>query len=510
MTAIDSSSSTAISHTTTAGSMTTKSSFLGTIAAYLMATDHTRIGRLLISFSAIFAIGTAAEGALLGAERISSSSSLVDAGILVQLFSAFRFDLIFAVGAPLMLGIAVAIVPMQIGARSLAFARGAQFGFYLWLFGVVLVGTSYLNNGGPGGGNADMVDLFLVGLGLVIAGLTVISASIATTVLTSRRAGMTLMEAPIFSWSALIASLSLIFTLPVMAGALIFVAVDHTYERATFGATQGVNAWIGWAFTAPQIFIIAIPTLGIMAQIVATMTRGKQPLRAGLFVGVGLMSVTVIGSVTQSSFSANFSGGLSEIAKSLVPFLFFNAFSILGVLVVLGLCLLALKNEKAKPTAPFVPAFLGVGMVLTGMVGNAAHKISNFGLVNTVFEEAVLVYICYGVLLSSLGAVAHFGPRIWGREIPSAAVVGLGLLGFVATVLASLPYFVAGFADQPSGVADGFNYSGPAWLWNSLVAVGHSLMALVVLLSVAIATKSFRSGKVSTATSADLYESVNG
>jgi len=456
MTAIDSSSSTAISHTTTAGSMTTKSTFLGIIAAYLMATDHTRIGRLLISFSAIFAIGAAAEGALLGAERISSSSSLVDAGILVQLFSAFRFDLIFAVGAPLMLGIAVAIVPMQIGARSLAFARGAQFGFYLWLFGVVLVGTSYLNNGGPGGGNADMVDLFLVGLGLVIAGLTVISASIATTVLTSRRAGMTLMEAPIFSWSALIASLSLIFTLPVMAGALIFVAVDHTYERATFGATQGVNAWIGWAFTA------------------------------------------------------NFSGGLSEIAKSLVPFLFFNAFSILGVLVVLGLCLLALKNEKAKPTAPFVPAFLGVGMVLTGMVGNAAHKISNFGLVNTVFEEAVLVYICYGVLLSSLGAIAHFGPRIWGREIPSAAVVGLGLLGFVATVLASLPYFIAGFADQPSGVADGFNYSGPAWLWNSIVAAGHSLMALVVLLSVALATKSFRSGKVSTATSADLYESVNG
>ena len=480
----------------------TKSTFLGTIAAYLMATDHKRIGRLLISFSAIFAIGAAAEGALLGAERISSSSSLVDAGILVQLFSAFRFDLIFAVGAPLMLGIAVAIVPMQIGARSLAFARGAQFGFYLWLFGVVLVGTSYLNNGGPGGGNADMVDLFLVGLGLVIAGLTVISASVATTVLTSRRAGMTLMEAPIFSWSALIASLSLIFTLPVMAGALIFVAVDHTYERATFGATQGVNAWIGWAFTAPQIFIIAIPTLGILAQIVATMTRGKQPLRAGLFVGVGLMSVTVIGSVTQSSFSANFSGGLSEIAKSLIPYLFFNAFSILGVLIVLGLCLLALKNEKAKPTAPFVPAFLGVGRVLTG--------ISNFGLVNTVFEEAVLVYVCYGVLLSSLGAVAHFGPRIWGREIPSKAVVGLGLLGFVATVLASLPYFIAGFADQPSGVADGFNYSGPAWLWNSLVAAGHGLMALVVLLSVALATKSFRAGKVSTATDADLYESING
>lgn len=157
------------------------------------------------------------------------------------------------------------------------------FGFYLWLFGVILVGSSYLNNGGPGGGAAEMVDLFLVGLGLVIAGLLLISASVATTVLASRRAGMTLIETPIFSWSALVTSISMLLTLPVLAGAIIYVAVDHAYERATFGATEGVNAWIGWAFASPQIFIVAIPTLGVLAQIVATMTRGKQPLRAGLF-----------------------------------------------------------------------------------------------------------------------------------------------------------------------------------------------------------------------------------
>ncbi len=509
MTAIDASPS-ATSSSSSSGPIATRSTLLGTVAAYLTASDHKRIGRLLISFSAIFAIGTAIEGALLGAERISPSSSLVDAGIIVQLFSALRFDLIFSVAAPLMLGLAVAVVPMQVGVRALAFTRAAMFGFYLWLFGVILVGSSYLNNGGPGGGNAEMVDLFFAGLGLVIAGLLLLSASVATTVLASRRAGMTLIETPIFSWSALVASVSMLLTLPVLAGALLYVAVDHAYERATFGATEGVNAWIGWAFTSPQIFIVAIPTLGVLAQIVATMTRGKQPLRAGLFVGVGLMSTAVIGSVTQSSYTVNFSGGASDIVKSLVPYLFFNDFSILGVLVVLGLCLLALKNEKAKLNAAFVLAFLGVGMVLTGMVGNAVYKITNLKLANTVFEEGVLVYVCYGVLLSGIGAVAHFGPRIWGREIASKPVLGLGLLGFFATVLASLPYFIAGFADQPANVANSFDYSGPIWLWNSLVAAGHSLMALVVLLFFALVAKSFRSGPISTATSADLFESVNG
>ena len=506
MTAIDSSHSA----TSSSGSIATRSALLGLVAAYLTASDHKRIGRLLISVSAIFAIATAIEGAILGVERISPSSSIVDAGIIVQLFSALRFDLIFSVAAPLMLGIAVAVVPMQVGARALAFARSAMFGFYLWLFGVILVGSSYLNNGGPGGGAAEMVDLFLVGLGLVIAGLLLISASVATTVLASRRAGMTLIETPIFSWSALVTSISLLLTLPVLAGAIIYVAVDHAYERAIFGATEGVNAWIGWAFASPQIFIVAIPTLGVLAQIVATMTRGKQPLRAGLFVGVGLMSTAVIGAVTQSSHTVNISGDIGNVLKSLIPYLFFNHLSIFGVFIVLGLSLLALKNAKAKLNAAFVPAFLGVGMVLTGMIGGAVYKITNLKLSNTVFDEGVLVYVCYGVVLSGIGAVAYFGPRIWGREIASAPVLGLGLLGFLATVMASLPYFIAGFADQPANVANSFDYSGPIWLWNSLVGAGHALMALVVLLFFALATKSFRTGTISTTTSAELFESVNG
>jgi len=114
------------------------------------------------------------------------------------------------------------------------------------------------------------------------------------------------------------------------------------------------------------------------------------------------------------------------------------------------------------------------------------------------------------VLLSGVGAVAYFGPRIWGRQMPSTPVIGLGLLGFLATVLASLPFFIAGLADQPAATVTGFQYSGPAWLWNSLVTVGHLMMTLVVLSFIGLAMKSFRKGELNTATGADLFERVGG
>ena len=158
---------------------------LGGVSEWLMTTSHRRIGRLLVALSVFWMLIVVLVGTLLSVERISSTSDLVDPTSTTQLFSFFRVGLIFGVMAPMTLGLALAIVPMQIGSQVLAFARAALFGVYLWIFGMVIVGVAYIGNGGPGGGDPQMVDLFLVGMALVIAGLIVVSASIATTVLTS-------------------------------------------------------------------------------------------------------------------------------------------------------------------------------------------------------------------------------------------------------------------------------------------------------------------------------------
>ncbi|MEJ7720256.1 MAG: hypothetical protein WKF58_07290 [Ilumatobacteraceae bacterium] len=87
-----------------------------------------------------------------------------------------------------------------------------------------------------------------------------------------------------------------------------------------------------------------------------------------------------------------------------------------------------------------------------------------------------------------MGAVAYWAPKWWGRLIPDKQVLGLGALGMIATVLASLPYVVAGFADQPAGAVD-FDYGGPKVLWNLAVTAGHALMAVVVLGFVGLVAK---------------------
>lgn len=131
-------------------------------------------------------------------------------------------------------------------------------------------------------------------------------------------------------------------------------------------------------------------------------------------------------------------------------------------------------------------------MVFTGLVGSAAMHTDALGLVGTVFGEATLVYVVYGAVLAAVGAIALHAGSVTGRALPDTPVLLLALVGFAATVLASLPHFVAGFLDQPAAVAVGYDDSGFVGIANVLVGVGHALMAVVVLAFAGLFFKSRR------------------
>src|SRR3954469_9831430 len=216
------------------------------VAAWLTTTDHKRIGRVLVGTGLTALLGIAVVGTLLGFERIDADTISLDANSIGQLFSIYRVGLAFFVLVPVMLGLAVAIVPLQLGARSLAFPRLAAAGFWAWLFGMVLVVISIASNGGPGGGASKFVALFISSFGLMLIGLTLIAISLATTVLTTRAPGMNMRRVPLFSWSVLVAALGLILVLPVAVGTVIYVYVSYRYNRAAFGGNVGVLGWIGF------------------------------------------------------------------------------------------------------------------------------------------------------------------------------------------------------------------------------------------------------------------------
>jgi len=472
--------------------------FLVGVGAWATTTDHKRIGRLFIGCALLIAIAAAALGAVIGVERISATGySLLDQDSVTQIFSLYRVGLSFGVMLPLLLGIAIAVVPLQVGAKTIAFARAAMFGFWMWLAGVGLALGSTIANGGPGGGNAKMVDLFLLGMGIAVIGALAAAISVVTTVLTSRAPGMTLLRVPMSSWSALTGGVALVLTLPVLFGTLVYLYVDHRYARIAFGGNKGVSDWMGWSLTQPQTYVYVAMGVGVLAEIAAVVSGKRQVLRPVLLTGIAIVSIASLGGATQVQHAVTWTNtSASDKVKELIPFLIFNGLPLLGVLVVLGVSLLGIAKGKPRLVPAMAPALLGLGMVLTGMVG---HLVSLFGpaqLSGTVFEEGEFIYVSYGALLIGLAAVSYWGPKLWGRVLPSSAVLGISGLAFLGTVLAALPMYIAGFANQPAGVANDFSYSGPQELWNTASAAGHALVAVSVLLFVLTALRAFTAGEV--------------
>jgi heme/copper-type cytochrome/quinol oxidase subunit 1 len=472
--------------------------FLVGVGAWATTTDHKRIGRLFIGCALLIAIAAAALGAVIAVERISATGySLLDQDSVTQIFSLYRVGLSFGVMLPLLLGVAIAVVPLQVGAKTIALARLAMFGFWMWLAGVGLAIGSTIANGGPGGGSEKMVDLFLLGMGIAVIGALAAAVSVVTTVLTNRAPGMTLLRVPMSSWSALTGGVALILTLPVLLGTLVYLYVDHRYARVAFGGNKGISDWMGWSLTQPQTYVYVAMGAGVLAEIAAVVSGKRQVLRPVLLTGIAIVSLAALGGATQVQHGVtwtNTSG--SDKVKELIPFLIFNALPLLGVLVVLGVSLLGIAKSKPRLVPAMAPALLGLGMVLTGMVG---HLVALFGpaqLAGTVFEEGEFIYVGYGALLIGLAAVSYWGPKLWGRVLPSSAVLGISGLAFLGTVLAALPMYIAGFANQPANVANNFSYSGPQELWNTASAAGHALVAVSVLLFVLTALRAFTAGEV--------------
>ena len=218
--------------------------------------------------------------------------------------------------------------------------------------------------------------------------------------------------------------------------------------------------------------------------------------------GVGLIGVGLVGTALFAGI-AQVQAGLSrdivdlqtgDALREIVPFAILNALPLLGGVVVMLVMLLTLRN-RPRVLSPWFFGFFGAGMVFVGMVGNAVYHVGDAQLSGTVFEEGAWIYVCYGTVLALLGGIVHWGPKLWGRVIPDKQVLPLALLGVVATILASLPYYVAGFLDQPAGTA-AYTTEDSVEVWNVLVTVGHGLMGLVVLAFAALALRSFTRGEL--------------
>src|SRR5262245_47419986 len=156
------------------------------LAGWVMTVDHKRIGRMYIAVSLVVVAGALVIGGLLALERVDpSGAQILKLNAVAQLLSLYRYGLVFLGVLPLLLGLAIAVVPLQIGAYRIAFPRAVALSFWGWLIGGGLMIGAYAGDGGPGGGKPEAVDLFLVALAMIVVSLLIGCLCLVATAMTT-------------------------------------------------------------------------------------------------------------------------------------------------------------------------------------------------------------------------------------------------------------------------------------------------------------------------------------
>jgi heme/copper-type cytochrome/quinol oxidase subunit 1 len=459
---------------------------VGGLGGWLTTADPRRTGRLMMTVAALFGVASLVVWTLLGVERFSLGLDIFERLTDVrQVESLAVVSMVFLVALPLMLGLAIALVPDQVGARTIAFPRAVALAVWSWIAGSGIVIASYLGNGGPYGGESELVALFLVGLGLTVMSLLVVAVCLAATVLTLRSPDRRIDELPAFSFATLVASLMALLSLPVLIGNLALLYVDYQYQRIAFSGNQGINGQIDWTWSQPAVYLLGIMGLGVAADTVPLFARRPTVLRGAVFSGIGLFGAASFGAWTSLQYNDR-DVPTSPVAIGLA------VLALVGVLAVLGPLALTLRQGRIKLGAPLLFALATLVMSLVTVAFGALTHIDPLNVIGTTWEEGVFLYVVLGMaLLPAMGAVALWGHRLWGRGIPNGAASGLALLALGGVVLSAFPDMVLGFvSDQALGEVN-VDHEDASQILNVLHGLGLALTTLVALAFVLLAAKAF-------------------
>ena len=262
---------------------------------WLTSLDPKRIGVMYIIVAVVMLIRGGADALMMRTQQavsVGSSHGILSANHFQQVFSAHGTIMIFFVGMGMMFGLINLVLPLQIGARDVAFPFLNSISFWLFAAGVVLVNLSLVIGEfsaagwlaypplselhfSPGVGVDYWIwSLQIAGIGSLLSGINFI-----TTVIKMRAKGMSLMKMPMFVWSVIGSMTLVIFAFPILTVTLTLLYFDRTFGMHFFTSTAGGNPMMYvnliWAWGHPEVYILILPAFGVFSEVVATFSRKR-------------------------------------------------------------------------------------------------------------------------------------------------------------------------------------------------------------------------------------------
>jgi cytochrome c oxidase subunit 1 len=477
--------------------------------SWITTVDHKRIGMMYGVSAFFFLMLGGLEALVIRTQLVRPDNDVVGAARYNELFTMHGTTMIFLAVMPLTVALFNYIMPLQIGARDVAFPRMNAFSFWLFIAGAMLINVSWLFNEVPNQGwygyspltdtawnPTRAVDFWVLGLQILGVSSMLGSFNFIVTVLNMRAPGVTMMRMPIFSWTTLIVAIMIVMAFPAITVGLILLMMDRYVGTGFYATAAGGDPllWqhLFWVFGHPEVYIMVLPAFGIVSEIIPTFSR--KPLFGYAVMVYATCAIAFLGFGVWAHHM--FTTGLGPTANSI-----FSATTMI-IAVPTGVKIFnwigTMWLGQLKFTTPMLYA---VGLVSQFTIGGLSGVMEASPPIDQHHNDSYLViahfhYVLFGgAVFGILAAIVYWFPKMSGRMMNDR--IGrvnfwLVFIGFNATFF---PMHFLGLEGMPRRYYSYGEGSG-WWFWNTVVSLGAALLGAGLLLFVYNIAYSLKRGPV--------------
>ena len=475
-----------------------------TVKSWLLTLDHKRIGLLyLFSISIFFAIG-GIYAALIRLELVTPQGDLMTAETYNRVFTMHGVMMIFFFlipSIPATLG--NFLLPLMLGTKDVAFPKLNLLSWYVFMVGAILMLITIMGGGVDTGwtfyppyssiySNSQVtlagVSIFITGFSSILTGL-----NFMVTIHTMRAPGLTWFRLPLFVWAHYATSLIQVLGTPVVAITVLALAFERTLQIGIFDPKLGGDPVLFqhmfWFYSHPAVYIMIIPSMGVISELIANMTRKK--VFGYHFVAFSSLAIAVFGFLVWGHHMFTSSQSMyAGMVFSLITY----AVAIPSAIKTFNWTATIFKGSVSYDT-PMIYALAFIGLfTVGGMTGLFLAALGlDVHLHDTYFVVAHFHYVMVGgAIIGYLGGLHFWWPKMTGRMYPeiwgriSAAII---FLGFNLTFF---PQFIVGYLGMPRRY---HAYVPEYQVWHILSTAGASLLAIGFIMPVLYLTWSLKYGQ---------------
>ncbi|MGI8413601.1 MAG: cytochrome c oxidase subunit I [Solirubrobacteraceae bacterium] len=480
------------------------------LVGWLTTTDHKRIGILYFFTTLLFFGAGGVEALLIRTQLIGPNGTLLSPQVYDEVFTMHGITMIFLFVIPMTTGaFGNYLIPLMIGARDMAFPRMNAVSYWIFVGSGIFMSVALFTGHAPNAGWFDYVPLAskayspgnnidFYGLGLIFNGIssTIASINFIVTIFKLRAPGMSLQRMPLFCYAFLAAAFALLFALPSLSVAALFLELDRMLGFHFYDVAKGGDPllWqnLFWIFGHPEVYIIILPAFGIATSIIPTFTHRKMVFFPLVALSEILVAFLGFGVWVHHMFAVGF---------ATITTIYFAAASLI-IVIPSAIQLFAWITTILTGTPDFkTPLLWIVGFIVFFIVGG----LSGITVAAIPFDQQVedsyyivahFHFVIFGAaVFPILGGMYYWFPKLTGRMYYERVGKASFWLTFVGTMITFFPMHILGIQGMPRRI---YTYpSGAGWTFlNALESVGAYLLASGLVLIVANLVTSYFKGEI--------------